>query len=228
MSLDEVAQIICDHTIKAAGPLILCWCIDRLRRSKQHGRRNHRLQQKAQLMLGSLLIGGNPQLPFWVVIPMSLHSPEYKKLVRVYPRTITMSNSSLEQKIQKVSQRLDSLDSRFERIEQEIFGPLLQEVVAVKKATEPPTQERSRFAVFLRCLKRPISLVTGGVVTGLSLLTAWTGLRYDVSVAPYGSLDASAPFESRFLVRNEGPFSIFDVTYFCRSARCESTVEESL
>lgn len=52
----------------------------------------------------------------------------------------------------------------------------------------------------------------------VTALGTYVSVRYDVSVTNHTSLDPSAPFESRFLVTNDAPFSIYDVTYFCGSA----------
>lgn len=54
------------------------------------------------------------------------------------------------------------------------------------------------------------------VATVFGLLATWVSLRYDVSAMPYVSLNPSDPSAARFLITNEGPFTINDVGYACK------------
>lgn len=54
--------------------------------------------------------------------------------------------------------------------------------------------------------------------TFLTVVTAYVSLRYDISVLPFASLDSSDPTTTRFLVTNEGPFTISNVFYACEYA----------
>ena len=49
-------------------------------------------------------------------------------------------------------------------------------------------------------------------------MATYTALRYDISVSSLSSLNPAAPSETRFLVKNESAFSIYNVFYNCYSA----------
>jgi hypothetical protein len=140
-----------------------------------------------------------------------------------------MSQTSIDQKLDAILKKLHAMEERLGRIEHSIFHPELKpkikdsQVTAQSKSESPqaqPKQSRKTIQEMVRLPKlyRLAARLIGAFLAFLAIVTAWVELRYDVSVASYASLDPSAPFESRFLVTNEGPFSIYNVAYFCGSA----------
>lgn len=143
-----------------------------------------------------------------------------------------MSKTSLDQKLEAVSRRLESIESHLDQIERvfnswkkrESHDPV--KVAAQSKQLSPRINQLKRFlpeSFFnLRLpVTRFISRLLAGVLAFLTIATGWVGLRYDVSVTSYGSLDPTLPFQSRFLLTNDGPFSIYRVTYSCISAKVQ-------
>ncbi len=60
--------------------------------------------------------------------------------------------------------------------------------------------------------------VIGAVIAVIGLLSAYTSLRFDVSVASLATLDPAVATETRFLVSNLSPFTIHNVYYACKYA----------
>lgn len=90
---------------------------------------------------------------------------------------------------------------------------------------ESAAEPRSRIGRFLHACKRipasiPVLASFLSFVLGVfGAVAAYTGLRYDVSVDPYTSNNPLNPFKTQFVISNQGPFSIYDVRFFCAFAR---------
>jgi hypothetical protein len=53
------------------------------------------------------------------------------------------------------------------------------------------------------------------ILTILGGIATVNALRYDVSIDPYASFNPKEPLETRFVLANQGPYSIYSVTYQC-------------
>ena len=52
-------------------------------------------------------------------------------------------------------------------------------------------------------------------LTALGGIATINSFRYDVSIDSYASLNSKEPLETRFVLANQGPFSIYSVRYQC-------------
>jgi hypothetical protein len=138
-----------------------------------------------------------------------------------------MANNSLDPKIDNVQKQLREVNERLGRIEHSVsLLGISQKINPDSGASQVPNQIQGRWpqlqksviwvqrelgVPFLRFLWVPLSIV----ITLTGFVATYVSLRYDVAVAPYTSFSPTEPLQTRFLLTNEGPFSIYDVTYSC-------------
>jgi hypothetical protein len=60
-----------------------------------------------------------------------------------------------------------------------------------------------------------VGVAVGAAATVLGLFWGFYSFRYDLSINPYMTLNPKHPFETRFAIIDEGPFSIHHVHYDC-------------
>jgi hypothetical protein len=115
---------------------------------------------------------------------------------------------------------LHQLGGRIEKLENSlssITNSPIQEEERKKSAPKSKWQQLKRRV--LAVLRLPFHNRLLGTLTIVGFLTGsvalWVQLRYDISVMPLASLDSSDPSAMRFLVTNEGPFTIYQVFYTC-------------
>jgi hypothetical protein len=96
-----------------------------------------------------------------------------------------------------------------------------QQLSSAKTATTPvgdaavsPDSKRKLAQGFRRSWNWTWRLVTAGV-TVYTLLTTYVALRYGISVSAFATINAANPFKTVFMLSNESPFPIRDVSYTC-------------
>lgn len=122
-----------------------------------------------------------------------------------------MSISSLEQKIDRLVHRITEIERHLDSLEYSLKDLSASKTKEIGTSLPPDSPPRKRI------IAKKIAGVVVWFATLLGILAGYTSLRYDVSVANLSTLNPSLPYESRFLVTNTGPFSIYNVTYVCRS-----------
>jgi hypothetical protein len=80
----------------------------------------------------------------------------------------------------------------------------------VKPLENSPPTKKVYFAISSKVWRWLVAILT--VLGGLSAINS---LRYDVSIDPYVSLNPKEPLETRFVLANQGPYSIQTVQYTC-------------
>jgi hypothetical protein len=138
-----------------------------------------------------------------------------------------MSNQSLETKTDHILQKINHLQEKLDHVEFAVKG--LQNSIHKSRDASSPARAKNQLknakanTLWLwRNLIRTPYIVTTAL---LGILVTYISLRYDVSVTNFTSTNLSDPFSSRFLVSNEGPFSIYDVTYDCMSVHVRSALD---
>ena len=111
--------------------------------------------------------------------------------------------------------RLRGLESVFSSSHNASKSNSLRDVSLEGKEHEFQAQWKSKLHSLQHRAFRVTSKLLAWAVVVLALVTGYIQLRYDVSIVPYSSLNSPNPFQSEFLVTNEGPFSIYNVYYFC-------------
>ncbi|MGD0891948.1 MAG: hypothetical protein ABR923_10470 [Terracidiphilus sp.] len=137
-----------------------------------------------------------------------------------------MTQKPNESKFDHVLEKLGVINARLKRIEDQL-NPESERLVQDSQAkgrgkTYPqPSQQKGRGKRWLRDvvllpLYKYIWVPILGILALYGSIGTYVALRFDLSVLPYETIDPVDPSETRFLVTNEGPFSIFNVFYMCK------------
>lgn len=138
-----------------------------------------------------------------------------------------MNLTVLREKLDKLGGRLKEIENRLGHIEFLLRTANTEPPKLEKSEAKEPPQKPIKLLLRLwgfhvhipRNIRnfwgRLVILLTifGGVAT---YVATYASLRFDVSVLPYASLDSADPTATRFLITNQGPFSIYNVFYACK------------
>lgn len=137
-----------------------------------------------------------------------------------------MSNQSIEQKLDRLLRHFKEVDDRLCQIEKRFHLTELA-IENIKSRLEQPavhTPSRKKQLIRWLCTQLCMKFVSllkwvrdWGVLplTVLGGIVTVTALRYGISVSATESLNASDPSQTRFIVKNEGLFSLYKVEYDC-------------
>jgi len=146
-----------------------------------------------------------------------------------------MSNASVDNKLDQLLKAVRELCDRVGKIERRAADPKSSSQDSPRlEAEKTPTPlhksiEKSVKLRLRRCFRFVRRYVWAPILLTLTLMggiSAYTALEYDVLVSPYISLVPTDALQSHFLVANQGPFEIFNVSYVCRYAPVQSNEEQ--
>ena len=131
-----------------------------------------------------------------------------------------MNNAQLHNKLDQLLKRVEELGTCIGEIER-LSKDQLAAIPVTSSAVHPSKLSKlQKLKTYLwRWESWYATYVWTPVLLFLTLMggvSAYTSLRYDVSVSPYVALDPQDSLQSHFLVTNQGPFDIFNVSYACK------------
>lgn len=140
-----------------------------------------------------------------------------------------MNNSELFNRLDNIQRNQKELDARLNNIERQL-GQLQLSIPSYEKTVDLDAStsledgvvsgfRRHRFFSWLLYLLNGLPLVIakgiGISLTILTLVTGFNSLRWDISIEPYITTNPKDAFETRFVLTNLGPYSLYDVEYKC-------------
>ncbi len=145
-----------------------------------------------------------------------------------------MSNQAFERKVEHLggevaqcTKSVSDLNRQIQCLRSSIASDLQDRKAreATSKLPQPIQRLRTRLSKFLeigwmKWILLPVTLaqksgVFGVAVAVIGLLSAYSSLKFDVSVDTLTSLDSATPTETSFLITNNSPFTIHNVFYYC-------------
>lgn len=116
---------------------------------------------------------------------------------------------ALVQKVRDLEQRLGSIECLTQTAAGET-SQIAEQMIAVKSDIQAVVRPGWKQRLFRILTSSPAALATFlGIYGSLYLF------RFDTSVDAYGTLNPKNPFETRFVISNDSPYSIYNVHYAC-------------
>lgn len=133
-----------------------------------------------------------------------------------------MAENSINPKLDTLLQKVRGVEERLGRIEH-LAQTDATEAGAIAVKVDALKEDIQRLAI-PSGVRKFFRVLTGSVAALATFLGIYGSLylfRFDTSVDAYGTLNPKDPFETRFAVSNESPYSIYHVRYLCTISHAE-------